>query len=277
MAGDWVEKTIGEAPIYIADGNYSSKYPKSSDFVRAGVPFVTASDLICGHVRSDNFRYITKRQHEELKKGHLCKGDVIVVTRGNGIGNVAFVDPEFHDANINAQLVLLRADEKELHNRFLYFLLSSKEFNEVLIRYGTGSAQPQIPINSLVKIPLRYPDYEEQRTIARILGTLDDKIELNRRMNETLEAMARALFKSWFVDFDPVRAKQALRKTEGAEGRPSASSGQAFPGLPKSIADLFPDSFEDSELGEIPRGMAVFNGRQRFQTDDGPISTRQYI
>ncbi len=84
------------------------------------------------------------------------------------------------------------------------------------------------------------PPLAEQRAIAHILGTLDDKIELNRRMNETLEAMARALFKSWFVDFDPVRAK--------AEGRD--------PGLPKPLADLFPDSFEDSELGEIPEGWA---------------------
>ena len=82
------------------------------------------------------------------------------------------------------------------------------------------------------------PSLAEQRAIAHILGTLDDKIELNRRMNETLEAMARALFKSWFVDFDPVRAK--------AEGRD--------PGLPKPLADLFPDRFEDSELGEIPEG-----------------------
>jgi type I restriction enzyme S subunit len=79
----------------------------------------------------------------------------------------------------------------------------------------------------------------EQRAIAHILGTLDDKIELNRRMNETLEAMARALFKSWFVDFDPVRAKAAGRD----------------PDLPKKpLADLFPDSFEDAELGEIPKG-----------------------
>ena len=84
----------------------------------------------------------------------------------------------------------------------------------------------------------RFPPLAEQRAIAHILGTLDDKIELNRRMNETLEAMARALFKSWFVDFDPVRAK--------AEGRD--------PGLPQPLADLFPDSFEDSELGEIPKG-----------------------
>jgi type I restriction enzyme, S subunit len=86
------------------------------------------------------------------------------------------------------------------------------------------------------QIPLPAPD--EQRAIAHILGTLDDKIELNRRMNETLEAMARALFKSWFVGFDPVRAK--------AEGRD--------PGLPQPLADLFPDSFEDSELGDIPTG-----------------------
>ena len=87
----------------------------------------------------------------------------------------------------------------------------------------------------------RLPRCAEQRAIAHILGTLDDKIELNRRMNETLEAMARALFKSWFVDFDPVRAK--------AEGRD--------PGLPQPLADLFPDSFEDSELGEIPRGWSA--------------------
>lgn len=240
-ADEWIEKTIGEAPIHIGDGNYSSKYPKSSEFVPAGVPFISASDMNCGRIRSQNFRYISKQQHEELQKGHLCTGDVIIVTRGNGIGNVAFVDQDFHDANINAQLVLLRADEKELHNRFLYYLLSSKEFNDELIRYGSGSAQPQIPIGSLVKILIRYPGIEEQRAIAHILGTLDDKIELNRRMNETLEAMARAFFRSWFVDFDPVRAK--------AEGRET--------GLPKHLANLFPDSFEDSELGKIPRGWGV--------------------
>src|SRR6185437_3399413 len=88
-------------------------------------------------------------------------------------------------------------------------------------------------------IPL--PPIHEQRAIAHILGTLDDKIELNRKMNETLETMARALFKSWFVDFDPVHAK--------AEGRDT--------GLPQPLADLFPDSFEDSELGEIPKGWAI--------------------
>jgi len=89
--------------------------------------------------------------------------------------------------------------------------------------------------------PLKSQPIEEQRAIAHILGMLDDKIALNRRMNETLEVMARALFKSWFVDFDPVRAK--------AEGQD--------PGLPNPLADLFPDSFEDSELGEIPKGWEI--------------------
>lgn len=92
---------------------------------------------------------------------------------------------------------------------------------------------------SALELPL--PPLPEQKAIAHILGTLDDKIELNRKMNETVEAMARALFKSWFVDFDPVRAK--------AEGRDT--------GLPKDIADLFPDEFEDSERGEIPKGWKV--------------------
>ena len=104
--------------------------------------------------------------------------------------------------------------------------------------YRDGSVAERLNTSTIRALPVVIPPLNEQRAIAHILGTLDDKIELNRRMNETLEAMARALFKSWFVDFDPVRAK--------AEGRD--------PGLPKPLADLFPDSFEDSELGEIPKG-----------------------
>ena len=109
---------------------------------------------------------------------------------------------------------------------------------EVLASYGTGTTVEGISQKALRSVPIKVPSYTHQRAIARTLATLDDKIDLNRRMNETLEAMARALFKSWFVDFDPVRAKR--------EGRDAC--------LPTSIADLFPDSFEDSELGQIPKG-----------------------
>ena len=99
----------------------------------------------------------------------------------------------------------------------------------------------QVPITAQRRLEIVLPPLSEQRAIAHILGTLDDKIELNRRMSETLEAMARALFKSWFVDFDPVRTK-----AEGCD-----------PGLPQPLADLFPDFFEDSELGEVPQEWKV--------------------
>ena len=97
------------------------------------------------------------------------------------------------------------------------------------------------------RIPLLTPPLDEQRAIAHVLGTLDDKIELNRRMNETLEAMARALFRSWFVDFEPVRAKM--------EGR--WRPGESLPGLPAHLHPLFPDRLVPSELGDIPEGWEV--------------------
>jgi len=122
----------------------------------------------------------------------------------------------------------------ELDMRWLYYAIKHYKLGEV----DDGSPIPSTTRAAVYVMDLEVPPIDEQRAIAHILGTLDDKIELNRKMNQTLEAMARAIFKSWFVDFDPVRAK--------ADGRD--------PGLPRDLAALFPDSFEDSELGEIPKG-----------------------
>jgi len=129
------------------------------------------------------------------------------------------------------------APKTELDMRWLYYAIQHYKLGEV----DDGSPIPSTTRSAVYVLDLEVPPPNEQRAIAHILGTLDDKIELNRRMNETLEAMALALFKSWFVDFDPVRAKAERRD----------------PGLPKPLADLFPDSFEDSELGEIPRGWEI--------------------
>jgi type I restriction enzyme S subunit len=119
-------------------------------------------------------------------------------------------------------------------------MLQSKGVQDELKSRSTGTTVSGIRQSELRLIQLPIPSIGEQRLIANILGSLDDKIELNRKMNETLEAMARALFKSWFVDFDPVRAK--------VEGRNI--------GLPEAIAALFPDSFEESDLGDKPQGWA---------------------
>ena len=129
------------------------------------------------------------------------------------------------------------APKTDLDMRWLYYAIHYYKLGEV----DDGSPIPSTTRSAVYVMDLEVPPPAEQRAIANILGALDDKIELNRRMNATLEAMARALFKSWFVDFDPVRAK--------ADGRD--------PGLPKPLADLFPASFEDSELGEIPKGWVV--------------------
>ena len=120
-------------------------------------------------------------------------------------------------------------------------VIASRSFTDHILSVQTGTTIPHISAKQILDFKFRLPPIEEQQRIANILGALDDEIELNRRMNEALEAMARALFKSWFADFDPVRAKG-----EGGDV-----------GLPASLADLFPDSFVDSELGGIPTGWEV--------------------
>ena len=150
--------------------------------------------------------------------------------------------PEGLECCLGQRQVLLRPDTTRVNGRYVFYAMQSQDVqHQIGWNEGTGSTVSNLRIPVLKSLQIPIPSRVEQNAIAHILGTLDDKIELNRRMNQTLEAMARALFKSWFVDFDPVRAK--------AEGRD--------PGLPPHIADLFPDSFEASGLGEIPRGWRV--------------------
>jgi type I restriction enzyme S subunit len=164
----------------------------------------------------------------------MVHGPGVVIGRSGSLGGGQFITGDFWPLNTT----LWVKDFKGNDRRFCYYLLKSLD----LAHFNAGSGVPTLNRNHIHPLPVTVPkDLREQRAIAHILGTLDDKIELNRRMSETLEAMARALFQSWFVDFDPVRAKAAGRD----------------PGLPQPLADLFPDSFEDSELGEIPRGWEV--------------------
>lgn len=144
---------------------------------------------------------------------------------------------------VSTGFAVIRGEPDIVDTEFVYWLLSQNEIVEHLhtIAEHSTSAYPSIRPDDLASLEFSLPPIEEQRAIASVLGALDDKIGLNRRMSETLEEMARTLFRSWFVDFDPVRAK--------AEGRPS--------GLPPDLDALFPSSFEESELGEIPEGWTV--------------------
>ncbi len=163
-------------------------------------------------------------------------GDVLFCVRGSTTGRMNWADREYA---IGRGVAAIHHKKRPELQPFVRAVI--EHGLPILLAQATGSTFPNVSATQLAGLWWPSLNEDEQLAIARILGTLDDKIELNRRMNETLEAMARALFKSWFVDFDPVRAK-----AEGCD-----------PGLPKMIADLFPDSFEDSELGEIPKGWEV--------------------
>jgi type I restriction enzyme S subunit len=140
--------------------------------------------------------------------------------------------------------------------RYLFYWMASPEFIEESTRASEGTRMPRAQWEFLGRIEKPVPPLKEQQAIACILGALDDKIELNRRMNRTLEEMARAIFKSWFVDFDPVRAKATVRRAHPGWTNEQVSRS-ACPNLKPEIAALFPDSFEDSELGQIPKGWKV--------------------
>ena len=161
---------------------------------------------------------------ENGKTARYCAKDKTVVAHGS------------------TEFIVVRGRPGISDSSFAFYMTCSATVRNFAISQMTGtSGRQRVPAESLAHLTVRIPPLLEQRAIAHILGTIDDKIELNRRMNETLEAMARAIFKDWFVDFGPVRAK--------AEGR------EAY--LPEEVWGLFPDSFEDSELGEIPRGWGV--------------------
>ncbi len=171
--------------------------------------------------------------HDESK----ASGPGVTVGRsGASFGVVSYSPVDYWPLNTALYVTDFRGNDE----RFAFYFLKQFDFRS----YNSGSAQPSLNRNFVHPVPVEVPPLAEQRAIAHILGTLDDKIELNRKMSETLGAMARALFKSWFVDFDPVRAKM--------EGR--WRRGQSLPGLPAHLYALFPDRLVDSELGEIPEG-----------------------
>jgi type I restriction enzyme S subunit len=187
----------------------------------------------------------------------LTSGPTVIIGRKGTVGAVHFspkpcwpIDTTFYVTDPDPNVL-----------RFKYYLLKSLGLEHM----NADSAVPGLNREAAHARKVRIPPLSDQRAIAHILGTLDDKIELNRRMSETLETMARALFKSWFVDFDPVRAKM--------EGR--WQRGQSLPGLPDHLYDLFPDRLVDSELGEIPEGWGA--GRfgevvEHLRDQENPLS-----
>lgn len=245
MANEWSTAPLGELCLKITDGAYSS--PPSVQF---GKKMASVKDLTQFGVDLKDARNISKADFDFLVK-QGCQpqvGDVLIAKDGNSALDTTCLVKKPLDAVLLSSVAILRPNPEKLFPEFLKQHLSSPRTIEYLkSEFISGAAIPRVILKDFKRAIINVPPLKEQRTIAHILGTLDDKIELNRKQNETLEAMARALFKAWFVDFEPVRAKM--------EGR--WVRGQSLPGLPAHLFDLFPDKLVESELGDIPEGWGV--------------------
>jgi len=217
----------------------TGKTPPTSNAQHYGedVPFVTPSDMDNRKIISRTERSLTNMGVQSVRSARIPAGSIMVSCIGSDLGKVAMAGK---DCVTNQQINSI-IPSKELSRDFIYYALLPRK-SELQILAGGGSAQPIINKGHFSQLEISIPPVQEQHAIALILKALDDKIELNRRMNETLEAIARAIFQSWFVDFDPVRAK--------AEGR------QPF-GMNSDTAALFPNSFAHSSPDEPPSGWRI--------------------
>jgi type I restriction enzyme S subunit len=263
MADKWPRLSLREANVTLIDCDHRTP-PASED----GYPYVAIPQLRNGRIDLSGVRRITHEHFVDWTRKAKPSANDVVLSRRTNPGETAFVPPGLEFA-LGQNLVLLRADGTRVHPPFLRWLVRGPDWWEQIRKFlNVGAVFDSLKCADIPRFQLCVPPLPEQRAIAHILGTLDGKIELNRRMNQTLESIARALFKSWFVDFDPVRAK----------------AGGRDPGLATPFADLFPDSFEDSKLGVIPRGWAVQRlsdtaelmiggdwGRDEARPDDVPV------
>ncbi len=237
MVGDWKRTSLRDAGVSLIDCDHRT--PPAAD---SGYPYVAIPQLKDGRLALAAARRISPEHFADwTRKAKPQHYDVILSRRCNP-GETAYV-PAGVECALGQNLVLLRADDTKLFPPFLRWLVRGTDWWEQVGTFiNVGAVFDSLKCVDIPNFKLPLPPLAEQKAIAALLGALDDKIELNRRMNATLEAMARALFQSWFVDFDPVHAK--------LDGRHSAA-------LDPAIAALFPDSFQDSAIGSIPKGWEV--------------------
>ena len=238
MANEWPSMSLREAGVSLIDCEHRT--PPAAEF---GYPYVGIPQLKDGRINLNSARRIAREHFDEWRRKADPETFDVVLSRRCNPGEAGHV-PKDSKFALGQNLVLLRSDGKRVVKPFLRWLIRGPQWWEQVSKYiNVGAVFDSLKCADTPEFRLRVPPLTEQRTIAYILSALDDKIELNRRMNETLEAMVRALFKDWFVDFGPVRTK--------AEGRD--------PGLPRSLAALFPARLVHSALGEIPDGWTVRN------------------
>lgn len=234
----------------------SSKRIMMSDYVSDGIPFYRSKEIIqlANNQKISNELFIKKQQYVDIKNkfGVPDVGDILLTSVGTlGVAYRIEESNEFYFKDGN--LTWFKNFKDNLDSKYLLYWIRSKIGQSELDEISIGSTQKALTISSIKSIPFNPPNIRIQKAIAHILGTLDEKIELNQKMNQTLEDIAKAIFKSWFVDFDPVRAK--------VEGKPT--------GLSDEIGELFPNEFENSAIGIIPKKWELKSLSNLIHLDSG--------
>lgn len=238
------------------DGNHGGIHPKASDYIESGVPFVMASDLAGGRVDLIDCKFISEEQASGLRKGIAKAGDVLLSHKAT-IGRTAIVQDSKHDfIMLTPQVTYYRViNSSALSNIYLKAYFDSRFFQSILgLWAGAGSTRAYLGITGQLKLPIILPPIEIQNEISSQVHALNKKVNLNNEISQTLEEMAQAIFKSWFVDFDPVKAKM---------------NGEQPEGMDETTASLFPEKLVESELGLIPEGWEIHNTQDLFEVKDG--------
>ena len=245
----WEFTTLGEVCDRgggnIQTGPFGSQL-HASDYVEEGIPSIMPVNIGDNRLIEKDIKRITEEDAQRLSKHLVVPGDIIYSRRGD-VERRALVREEQRGWFCGTGCIKVRLGEGVVDPAFASFYLDHPNVRQWIVQHAVGATMPNLNTGIMKAIPFALPPPEEQRAIASILGALDDKIELNRRMNATLESLARAIFKSWFVDFDPVKINA---------GQMPASSAIPTTHDPK-VLDLFPSTFQDSELGPIPEGWSV--------------------
>ena len=238
--------------------------PMRDQYRNAGIPFLRSLNIKPSRIERGELKFISPEFHKRIHKSHLRPGDVVIVRTGDP-GTAAVIPDSFTDANC-ADLVVVRPSTK-LNSHFLAYYINAVAHHQVSAHI-VGAVQQHFNVGSAKQLLLRLPKRHEQDEIAGTLRQFDRKIESNRRMNRTLEELAAALFRAWFVEFEPVAAKAA---------------GRAPAHLRAGLAALFPSAFQDSPLGPIPLGwragalsdLVSVNARKRLR--DYPHKEIEYL
>lgn len=241
MPAEWTSLPLKDICTKIGSG----ATPRGGDSVYLSdgeVSLIRSQNVYNNQFTKSGLVYLRNENAAELQNVIVEKADVLLNITGDSVARACQVPDDVLPARVNQHVAIIRPKPDIADSRFIRYNLVNPVMQAYMLQIASNGATRNALTKGMIEsfqIPL--PPLAEQKAIAHILGKLDDKIELNRKMNETLEAMARALFKSWFVDFDPVRKKKAAQAT----------------GLPAEIEALFPVEFEDSTLGEVPKGWRV--------------------